>query len=286
MLKYILIIFLALGILSCKGSQYEDGIGNGNGKCKTDDDCIDGRICSRIGQCTPDKECFQDSDCLENENCDPEIQLCVPNKRCESDHDCKKDLRCVLGICTGCDTNDDCELPDVCNSGACLAPQNTCKDKTCAKNQICNPITGECQEVKEDCNTNKDCSFGAKCENRKCSVLKDGCNTNSDCKDTQECRVGVCIGCQSDEECKGQSRCVLGACLSVNIDLCTNIECEYREICDPQTGQCYLESGECREDLECRPGTTCQATVCMGCVDDESCHPNMRCSMGMCLNAF
>ena len=173
--------------------------------------------------------------------------------------------------------------PDVCSSGACLTPQNNCKDITCQGDEICNPITQECQKIREDCNTNKDCSFGRKCENNKCTILKDGCTNNSDCKYNQECKLGVCVGCKSDQDCKATSRCVFGACIGIDVDLCTNIECPQYEQCDPQTGQCYLETGECRDDLECRPGTTCQATMCMGCIDESSCHPNMKCVYGMCL---
>ena len=106
---FILIIFILLNFTySCRN---EDGIYNGKIECKNDSHCSKGRICSRLGQCIPDKRCYSDSQCLDNEVCNLELGLCVSKERCETDHDCKNDLRCILGVCSGCQTNDDCTPP-------------------------------------------------------------------------------------------------------------------------------------------------------------------------------
>jgi len=276
-------LFSILFITSCK---IDDGINNGSQKCESNNDCEDGQQCTRLGDCVSDKKCLNDNDCnVDGEICNLDLNVCLPKGSCENDRDCKGDLRCVVNLCVGCEVDSECQTDKVCVNGACVPPQNECDNIVCEPGTVCNPLTAKCEGVENSCTTSEDCKFGLECVNNECAVMSKGCEEDSDCKKDLICRLGVCTGCKSDQECNESKRCTFGACLGINIDLCTNVECERRELCDPQTGQCYPESGDCGDNNDCKPGTICESTLCMGCTNAASCHPNQTCLYGACVNA-
>lgn len=268
-------------LISCKN---DDGIGNGVDRCYSDKDCEIGEICTNFSNCIEGERCSAEKDCSSGKICSEEIGLCLGENSCKNDSDCLRyNMRCIAGICIGCEDDSDCAENLYCTAGACVESQNGCKYIECENNQWCNPLTTSCEDIAVECSYDNPCPFGLPCIDGYCKPLENGCQDSSDCKNGLDCNLGVCTGCSGDSDCKFEQQCIFGACISSDINLCEYQSCEIDELCDPKTGQCYPKNGKCYDEQDCRPGTLCQYEICMGCVDENSCHPDMRCIMTMCV---
>ena len=104
-----------------------------------------------------------------------------------------------------------------------------------------------------ECAEDKPCGFGETCVEGKC--VSRACATSAQCAMEQFCDGGTCRdGCQEDADCYPGDTCVEGACAAAACRSST-LDCDFKEFCDPSTGECYEASGyycrACNSDEDC-----------------------------------
>ena len=103
--------------------------------CRTDEDCIKGRICSDglcakppLIQCSVDRDCPDGHKCKQNKCLHEQTNINTPNPRvCTSHGDCPNGGKCYGGICVNpgaqsCKKDNDCPNGKLCRSGLCIRP--------------------------------------------------------------------------------------------------------------------------------------------------------------------
>ena len=250
-------------------------------KCTSTCDCYDAKLefsapCNKeCATCDNFWTCSEAGFC--EEQCGPvppETQLCTSN--CLSDADCGKGEYCSLTEYCPCPLGTD---------PACLAPcyligecRNICEILDQIPNEVCNDdIDNDCDGlIDEDCGctSDADCKPGTYCQvdfgcdptngfgcGGACVAIPDGaCNSDADCGDGQYCEpptiCPLCLGCPCFGQCKDKlppepccksdAECGKGTCV--------NNVCK-----DP------LPMGQCWQDSDCSPNSTCQGEIVCPC---------------------
>jgi len=78
-------------------------------------------------------------------------------------------------------------------------------DKDCSKGTYC--VNKKCQE----CRSNADCGEGKECNGGAC-VAKSECRVDADCSDGKVCKAGSCVACSSNDQCGPGGKCNAGKC--------------------------------------------------------------------------
>jgi len=248
-------------------------------KCETADDCD--RRDSTEDPCVSSADCSQSGEFCEDGKCMAAYPTCQGGF-CFGDRDpvrCKSN-QCVEG--EPCNSQADCEFPNICYDGACqfletCGPGNDCTDPL----YYCN--NGACVPDLR-CSTNGDCLEGFFC-NRSGT-----CQENSD-----QPRTPSALGCPDDciQSCSSETfRCEPIVCI-VDDDcpcgpcggdgLCT-VGCE--DDTDCPAGQVCGADGRCEQCKACEADSDCAADVpCVeGCCDGlPSCRNDSDCDIGVCV---
>ena len=200
------------------------------------------------------------------------------------------------GMCTGCETDDDCEEPEpLCDTdtGEC----KSCREhnKCVEPEPKCDPRTGRCTGCKKD----QDCQFDPNESNPLCNTTTGRCTSckETGCEEpTPDCneRTGKCTGCKTNEDCEDcesvestemspiPQMCIKNIC-DKNTGRCRG--CKDDDECEEPTPDCDLETGRCtgcetNDDCE-EPEPDCDADTghCTGCKDDDYCEePRPECN--------
>ena len=266
----------------CCGVPGDDGSGNPNGECQTDEECDEGCICEDfycncgcVGEdspnaCEPGYVCQPDGftckhPCEEDVNCPPEL-VCYDGWcdefRCETYEDCRRagfgeQYECVIdtdgvGHCLDlCYGDDDC---------GCEGEPGAIATDECSS--VC--VAGECVGLPE-CLDNGGCSGGDICEDGSCveppEPGEEGCTSDAECEGDFVCQYGVC-------EAPCNVFCVEGVCEQAAERKCySDSECAGKEICS--NGSC---SEGCRSDGSCSGAKVCVSNKCkLPCWNNAEC---------------
>ncbi|MGF1466758.1 MAG: MopE-related protein [Sandaracinaceae bacterium] len=151
------------------------------------------------------------------------------------------------------------------DDGFCVAGQ--CAGVECSDEEICNPVSGECENVCVDIN----CQDGFACVRGRC--VEDNCYGRG-CGPGERCIEGAC---EADPcagvDCEGLSFCREGSC----VDACENA-CPEGRICDG--GACVEDpcGGECTSSESCVDGD-CVLNSCL-----PRCGPGRICDVDVCVD--
>ena len=183
-----------------------------------------------------------------------------------------------------CQSNRDCVAGETCVSGTCRAGSSLTRCRSedqCPLDQWCDLEAGECRplEAALDGGLPTDASAGDGSEPGGPDAAPRDANLGGSCSLDEEC------GNQPDYICIG-NLCVLGCHLP------DGLPCTGGTVCNPQTGQCVSQGGNCTLDQQCEPGPPtqiCLANQCVyGCgVDRTLCQANEICNTntGRCVAA-
>ncbi|MBW2702789.1 MAG: PPC domain-containing protein [Deltaproteobacteria bacterium] len=218
--------------------------------CLNDEDCCVGMHCN-FGSCVIDiTPCENDEDCT-----NPELPLCLDGKcaaegtQCLVDGDCPSENQvCEEGLCVttgcvatgcrlgeycdevsglckpGCDSNDDCAEPAICDYAS-----HQCLEMDCCGG-LCNPVTELCDPVACQCFT--PCTEGSCPPDSHCNLGTGRCEP-----DAFDCNVD---GCGVDYVCNTET----GQCEPEAFD-CRVDGCGAGYECDELSGQCVVLQAEC-----------------------------------------
>lgn len=184
------------------------------------------------------------STCAANDDCPIETPICLPT-----------------GTCGQCESHDDCNPGEICQSGLCKPKLCEPDSQTCNANSV-----QSCNGDGTDFNL-FDCSPGT-CQSGKCTGCAPG---------TKTCKDGDVVQCdeagseyQVVEKCPELAQCFEGQCL----------------LCYPGTGKCEGKDGyKCAADgsgwefvATCSPGQACIAGKCQSlCSGDIKFNTNVGC---------
>ncbi|MEM6369331.1 MAG: hypothetical protein AAF851_13590 [Myxococcota bacterium] len=172
--------------------------------CTVNADCAANEVCAQtatggacvVGECTADADCAQDEECSPNYTCElaPE---CRTDADCPQGEECSTAQTCVP-VRTGCTTNGDCAMNEVClrnalGPGMCIVGECT-SDAECAAGEECSP-NYVCVTVPQ-CRSNADCAPGEVCRTDGTCGQPPQCQTDQDCIQSQlgrTCTRGICI---------------------------------------------------------------------------------------------
>jgi hypothetical protein len=123
-----------------------------------------------------------------------------------------------------------------------------------------------------DCIDHGDCNRGVDlleaCIDFHCTAA--GCLSSNDCPRNRWCDTAqgayTCrAGCQGDDDCPAGQACEGGACVQAPCRM-SNLDCEFGEVCDPQTGACSPTTdpfcAECDPESNTRTATGTPDDVC------------------------
>lgn len=273
----------------------------GGGSCET------GSLCTASGcaqSCSNDVPCGKGEVCKGGLCASPSEEL-GGTIECTAKADCPNGT-CVAGACRACggtagpcpcSTATDCSSPDqICVSGLCTAPTNTCTfSSECGQGKVCadSRCLTSCEAAP--------CSNGAQCEKGVCvPPTTPTCSTDAECSgNTPRCMAGSCRkACASGSECGTGEFCDQGACIvdtrpksnctddsqcggtATTPKKCMGGFCKFT--CTAEQGDAYCRTidnriGSCAKDLVCRSAAeanaACRATSdCTGgknCIDNQ-----------------
>ncbi len=217
-------------------------------ECTKREMCPAGKICTALQFC---ENCESSGQCRTKELCDPMSRLCTlrpgwgeactTNEQCQAGSWCKQGLcldRSEVSLCPG-GTNAECPQGNRCNTvtTVCEEDLGCSEDADCSAGEVCNTGSRACvpkctTETQADvcaggekcvaskcvqCEADKDCGVGLKCDAAgKCST-GNRCYTDRDCKVPLTCfaQTGACLPkappCGSDDNCPSDKRCDVGA---------------------------------------------------------------------------
>ncbi len=174
-------------------------------------------------------------------------------------------VTCVEGDGHECDTNEDCDVGEVCAGKVCVpdvecrfnldcGSGEVCVDQECVPDIECN-VDQDCDagEIcvgnvcipEVECNFDLDCDFGEVCVRNVC-VPDVECNVDQDCDASEICVGNVCVAdieCSADQDCDDSKECTVTSC-DVGAGVCNTTNVQNGTPCDDGDGICTV--GECR----------------------------------------
>ncbi|MBN2499080.1 MAG: hypothetical protein JXR96_31115 [Deltaproteobacteria bacterium] len=249
--------------------------------CRGDLDCCVGFHCN-FGTCEPDDTgCRIDEDCTE-----PGFPRCLEGEcvQCLIESDCASGQVCEEGYCVdqgcspyscplgqwcdlqdgqckpGCDANEDCEPPEVCNYATHTCGTTDCCGG-CPGDQSCNPSTCACEDR---CHSAEDCPEGYECRaDGQCWCTPAACPEGEWCDPS----TGQCV-----ESCAGM--CGQNAYCSNNTCTCLdgwgNCNGGWDDGCETDLAGDALNCGACGLVCNLAHATArCQGRVCQVAACDE-----------------
>jgi fibro-slime domain-containing protein len=281
-----------------------------NNEC-TEDICstYDGGLCvhqvlSNI-TCDDGNPCTLNDTCV-NGQCSGILKNCDDNNACTDDFCDINNGECVnINDNTNtCNDNDLCTINDRCESGQCASDQVICRDGNICTNDICNPMTGQCDYVNNNmsCDDMDPCTVDDTCRNGQCIGLPKNCNDYESCTiDSCDPINGNCINeilpdwthCNDMDNCTLHDLCKNGICTGVPVNcndgnICTD------DVCNQQTGECDAINHMrlCDDGDICTINDRCINGECIGdpainCDDNnectsETCAEDPQTGMAMC----
>ncbi len=241
--------------------------------CQVTADCLDGQVCSVEGQCHPG-DCVADIDCSAGKEC--HNFRCTELSSCQNDQDCDSPLpRCHLdsGACVACLSSSDCPEGADCLEQSCV-PLTCQSNDQCELGQIC--ADGDCVT---GCERERDCPEGWQC-------LSDlgsfgtcvECQLDSDCPAGRHCEDYQCIA-----YCTDDAHCTPRYC-DVSTNLC--IDCRDDAHCAAPTPRCQSNSGTCvacLEQADCPGGYCHESFACVACLSSPDCPIGTLCLEQECV---
>jgi len=200
-------------------------------------------------------------------NVEQQLKLAELSQDCLVNSDCSEPLVCAFKAChVQCTASRDCD-----GGARCLAAAHPYK---------------VCQlDSERQCSGNLDCKEGLVCGVD--GACRDGCQTDFNCIAGQVCVSGTCA--DTDElDAEGHLTPAPGTTTGSEGTPCVYVsDCSAALLCRSQA--CLPE---CRADVDCTPGATCQGTRCeastssgpKACTYNSECdgQPGMRCTSGAC----
>jgi Cys-rich repeat protein len=166
-----------------------------------------------------------------------------------------------------CAINDDCPLGSFCVQGYCKtgAEVTPCRDNAdCPTGRRCDALNLVCVEDL-GCNLDTDCSTGEICDLATSRCVR-ACTP-----ETQEliCGYGLfcdaegrCVECTRDDQCGVGLHCNLDKLRCEGKNGCfTSRDCDYGQVCNPQTLQCTVAPPGCLSNADCATGSVCDPVV-------------------------
>lgn len=251
--------------------------------------------------CTDDNACTSNEACLAGD-CVGETVVCVspPNS-------------CAVAFCNaalGCTTknaddgilcqNMPCLVGSTCASGVCTGgtptpcpePANPCHEAICSAEEGC---TTTALEDETPCDDDNLCTVDTTCQDGQCT------GTSILCADDGPCLIGTCVNgvgcitiaaedgtfCTDDDLCTLNDACISGVCITTSPDPCAGgTECQ-PETCDPQTGQCSLNTlaagTACDDGNPCTDSSICTDGACLAESLVPCPQPESDCLLSACL---
>ena len=210
------------GCPSGKVCNIETGLCDESFECLSNDDCSGGKKCNPETRTCERNFCNTTADCLPRMEC--KEHECKIKSNCDSDADCNG-LKCTLGFCSGCETNEDCPENQECKkpfpgvsycegsggTGGCIT------NSQCDEDKVCDIQSGQCHYADGHCDVDDDCRDELTCQSLGGQKICRGCAAPEDCFMGQMCMFEMCIsggGCESNEDCMipGQI-CFQGSCI-------------------------------------------------------------------------
>ncbi|NMB75069.1 MAG: lamin tail domain-containing protein [Myxococcales bacterium] len=272
--------------------------------CTQNDACQNGTCAGQIISCNDNNMCSVDS-CNPASGCEhipaaPDTSCDLDSDLCTLDHCSGSDLSCSAGlpkdcsdgdVCTNdscvpasgacqhafntasCDDLDPCTTDDRCNLGVCRGTAVSCDDGNFCTEDVCNPVSGECQHLNNtlSCNDGDACTVSDVCSNGLCVGQPLTCDDHNLCTDDSCDPASGCLylpddtnACSDGDNCTTDI-CSGGACVSTAIqcndnDVCTD------DSCNPATGTCqYLpNTASCDDGDACTTSDRCASGSCHG----------------------
>jgi hypothetical protein len=279
-------------------------------ECTSSEDCPEGEICV-------DEECIPDpnphlplcAECTSHSECGDHQDLCLEGfvdglkhcgMHCETDEDCGEGLMCYhfapelelpsqcvppsMDCSTYCTSDDDCTVPEHCESGRCTDACDPADPLSCPDGYYCDfegCTSGSCVELGEvgDAALGAPCSSDLDCAGLRCVEMLGG----SFCSESCDFISGG--ACAADMQCQPLSGGACGYC-----------SCSTGLIADPCTGNADCQGDICVSGFctmlcpseGCAPGFDCENIagydLCMPASYGvgQSCSANTDCLSGMC----
>ncbi len=179
--------------------------------------------------------CAQGFYCEEN-SC---VEAKEDRESCSLNNECQSN-RCTGSVCSGCESDSECEDGFTCSENRCTAIP--CFGITCSEGEICNPLINACEEF--TCVADFECGIGYSCEEGLCIPEEEiipvqRCSTTTDCEENLVCTLspgegGICSECTTEDidsdgilDCSREDLCVgstINECLSGDLGLsCASI---------------------------------------------------------------
>ncbi len=231
-------------------------------------ECTELQVCED-GECIQDgcafgvEECSWWNKCEDGYDCD-DYGCCVKEPDCAIDDDCEDGEICLNEYCVGgdCVIDEDCPPQEckeaTCESGTCLY-RNTCYIE-CEIDEDCDYLSSQSLNY---CDTDGDVYmefYNFTCEDNFCDEV---------------------ITPNLMEEC-GLKECYAGECIGEPSEGCTSdLDCNFWEVCNLDTRECYEEEDPCESDSDCIYGT-CDLTT--GECIPFTCDLDSDCIAGKCVD--
>ena len=241
----------------------------------TGDRCVPGRVRCEAGAliCRGSTSPAPEICNCEDDDCDGEIDEDSGDGLCPGDGVCL-DCTCLTPCADqefpcppGRECDRDLAMPDAGIIGYCRA--GMCDGVVCGDEEICDPLTGACENLCEDVN----CADGRACVRGVC--VEDNCYGRG-CPAGEQCRDFACVPnpC-TDVACGDGDYCLEGSCVGVCTESCGPGEACSAGVCAP------APCGGCNPGFSC-VGDECVRDDCgTGCGRDRVCEGN-RCVDDVC----
>jgi alpha-tubulin suppressor-like RCC1 family protein len=282
----------------CDGKECGDnGCGDSCGECEDKLTCTDDS-CGEDGTCDfeiNNFHCVLENTCLSSGTKEPgnKCRECEPTKdklawsNIENGTSCGNNAECLDGTCTCVNetcVETCCDAGQVCNEGACCAPQ--CDGKECGDDG-CGGSCGECTGPQEECVVGQ-CQCQPACDNKQCG--DDGCGGDCGiCDDDNDCTEDTCV--PESGLCESQNLADGTVCISDGLcnPICADGTCTDNtqlEECDGIDNNCKkaIDEGElCDDNVQCTQDICEGDKGCSHVPQDEGCDDDNPCTVDLCV---
>jgi hypothetical protein len=218
---------------------------------------------------------------------------------CMTDLECSPEVCDVVnGLCVGCVDSEDCAMGQLCNMGTNSCYTGCMDNDDCLPTEECDLFFGQCVSVTPpDCQIDDDCSTGEYCnmETQECTPIigcidDDGCMLFEECNlATNECESTIENPCEMDDDCDTGFYCdqglggsceQIGPCVAdddcagvneychqtsftceIELECVSHGECDFREICNFATNECFEEPCSPSTPGVCPVGLICDYLI-------------------------